>query len=164
MTQVELNWLDGTDSGRYVVCPERAVESWTYERVEELLDQHIDEYATAFPVDGHGDVLVLAGEPLPIAWLAEERVFVRPVHCPCSDAVRPLVREALRSGVWQDGPTVELTAGRYLLTDAAYDGEEMLPQGRHLAVELARGRYLVQSLVDSAPEAPFYLERLLPAR
>ncbi|MBO1414023.1 Imm21 family immunity protein [Streptomyces sp. FH025] len=164
MMHVEQGWLDGTDSGRYVVCPERAVEGWTYDRVEELMEEYIGEYATAFPVDGHGDVLVLAGEPLPIGWLAEERVFVRPVHCECSDEVRPLVREALRSGVWADGPTVELPAGRYLLTDAAYDGEDIRERGEYLSVELPPGRYLVQSLVDDSPEAPFHLERLLPAR
>ncbi|RKT19207.1 hypothetical protein BX285_3662 [Streptomyces sp. 1114.5] len=54
-----------------------AVEGWEGCR-EDLLEAAAD-YAAALPEPGHGDLLVLGGEPLPVGWLAEERVFVRPL-------------------------------------------------------------------------------------
>ncbi|MER8100890.1 hypothetical protein [Kitasatospora sp. NPDC094016] len=53
-------------------------------------EQAAADYAAAYPVPGHGDGLVLGGELLPVGWLAEERVFVRPLHFDCADDVRPL--------------------------------------------------------------------------
>ncbi|MFE6052371.1 Imm21 family immunity protein [Kitasatospora sp. NPDC056446] len=159
MMTVEQGWLDGTDSGRFVLCPEGAVAGWTGEGALEAAEA----YAAGYAVPGHGDVLVLGGEPLLVGWLAEERVFVRPLHFDCSEDVRPPVREALRSGVWEDGPVLDLIAGRYLLTDVCYDGEAIVERGEYLTVELPPGRYLVQSLVTGpGPRADFLLERLLP--
>ncbi|MEV7770617.1 Imm21 family immunity protein [Kitasatospora sp. NPDC086791] len=161
MITVAEGWLDGTDSGLFVLCPEVAVEGWA--GCEEALVEAAADYAAGWAVPGHGDVLVLGGEPLPVGWLAEERVFVRPLDVECSDAVRPLVREALRSGIWEDGPVLELTAGRYLLTDVFSDGADALASGEYLTVEVPPGRYLVQSLKAGAGQWPeFYLERLLP--
>ncbi|MFG2908825.1 Imm21 family immunity protein [Kitasatospora sp. NPDC048286] len=161
MITVEQGWLDGTDSGFFVLCPEGAVEGWA--GCEEAVVDAAAEYAVGHPVPGHGDVLVLGGEPLPVGWLAEERVFVRPLFAECSDAVRPLVREALRSGIWEDGPVLELAAGRYLLVDVFQDGTDALESGEYLTVEVPSGRYLVQSL-RAEPERwqEFLLERLLP--
>ncbi|MEU8920578.1 Imm21 family immunity protein [Kitasatospora sp. NPDC048545] len=161
MITVDVAWLDGTDSGLFVLCPEAAVERW--EGCQEALVEAAGGYAAAYPVPGYGDVLVLGGEPLPVGWLPEERVFVRPLSVECSDAVRPLVREALRSGVWEDGPVLDLAAGRHLLVDVFQDGEEALEGGEYLTVEVPPGRYLVQSLRAEAGRWPeFHLERLLP--
>ncbi|MER7771467.1 Imm21 family immunity protein [Kitasatospora sp. NPDC096140] len=154
-------WLDGTDSGLFVLLAEEAVEGW--EGCQEAVVETAGDYAAAHPVPGREAVLVLGGEPLPIGWLPEERVFVRPLLFDCSDDVRPLVREALRSGTWEDGPVLELTAGRYLLTDVFHDGPDALESSEYLTVDLPPGRYLVRSL-KAEPERweEFHLERLLP--
>ncbi|MFF3002333.1 Imm21 family immunity protein [Kitasatospora sp. NPDC057940] len=161
MLTVGQGWLDGTGPGLFVLCPEVAAGGWT--GCDEGLLEAAADYAAACPVPGHGDVLVLGGEPLLVGWLAEERVFVRPLHVDCAHDVRPLVREALRSGVWEDGPFLDLIAGRYLLTDVFDDGGAVLERGGYLTVELPPGRYLVQSLkAESDRRAQFHLERLLP--
>ncbi|MFJ3220003.1 hypothetical protein ACIPLC_29315 [Kitasatospora sp. NPDC086801] len=159
MRDTERAWLDETDLGLYVLCPEAAVAEWTGEESEELYG----EYAAALPVPRHGDTVVLAGLAMPVRWLAEDRVFVRSYSA--SDEALPDVAELLRSGAWVDGPVVELTAGRYLLADVLYEGERILATGDYLTVEVPPGRYLVQSLNDEVDElGEFFLERLLPLR
>ncbi|KJS62160.1 Imm21 family immunity protein [Streptomyces rubellomurinus] len=159
MTHTKQAWLDGTDSGWYVLCPEATAAGWTGEEA----DVFEGGYAAVHRVAGHGDLLVLGAEPLPVRWLAQERIFVRPVDLDLDDDLRPPVAEALRAGVWEDGPVAELTAGRYLLIDTVGGGAEAIELGEYLTVDLPPGRYRVQSLLITPDRpAPCYLERLVP--
>ncbi|MGW2400096.1 Imm21 family immunity protein [Kitasatospora sp. NPDC001664] len=158
-----LTWIDRTDFARYALLPEHLVSEWTGAEADDV----IGEYAEAVRFAGH-DVLVLGGEPLPIAWFPDNLVFARWIYADDDGSLRSALEPALAGGAWEDAVTVEL-GGRYVLTDAGYDGERILgldetQQSPELVrIELPAGRYLVQSLlVEPDPESAFYLERLLP--
>ncbi|MFJ9692029.1 Imm21 family immunity protein [Kitasatospora sp. NPDC101183] len=156
-----VEWLDCTDSGRYVLCPEAAVGEWTGEEAFETDGESVERC----PLPGGGETLTLAEEPLPVTWLARERVFVRPIHIGLEPAevLLPLVEQALREGCWEDGPVVELDAGRYLLADSVYEGPRIVESGEYLTVELPPGRYRVRSFWSEPPEDQVcYLEQLVP--
>ncbi|MFJ8039484.1 Imm21 family immunity protein [Kitasatospora sp. NPDC096147] len=153
-------WLDRTDSARYALLPEHLVSRWTGEEAYDAAG----EYAASVRLDDH-DVVVLGGEPLPVTWIADHLVFARWIAADDDRSLLPTVERALATGVWEDAVTLRL-GGRYVLTDAGYDGEHILGLDRADPPELLRltvpaGRYLLRSLVVD-PDAEYYLEHLLP--
>ncbi|MEU8761065.1 Imm21 family immunity protein [Streptomyces sp. NPDC048659] len=149
-------WLDGTDFARYALIPEELLPVW--EGTE--ADQVIGAYVSGFRLAGR-DVLTLGGEPLPVAWLAEELTFARWCYADDDTGLVRAVRGAAAAGGWEDGLSLEL-GGRYVLTDASYEADRMLGS-EVLRVELDPGRYRVQSLVvEPDPDTQFMLERLVP--
>ncbi|MFI5527603.1 Imm21 family immunity protein [Kitasatospora sp. NPDC051853] len=159
-----LTWLDRTDFARYALVPEQLVPEWTGGEADEV----IGEYAGAVRCAGH-DVLVLGGEPLAVTWLPEHLLFARWISADDDTSLLAGLEPALASDAWEDVVTVEL-GGRYVLTDAAYDGEHILglddteQQPELIRLELPAGRYRVQSLLlEPDPESSFQLERLLPS-
>ncbi|MFC8454023.1 Imm21 family immunity protein [Kitasatospora sp. NPDC057223] len=157
-----LTWLDRTDFARYALLPEHLVPRWAGEEVYDACG----EYATALRFEGH-DVVILGGEPLPVTWIAYALVFARRSSADDDRSLLPGVDTALASGAWEDVVTVEL-GGRYVLTDAGYDGGHIRGLDYADPPELVRvtipaGRYLLQSLlIQPDPESEYYLERLLP--
>lgn len=162
-------WLDSTDFARYALVPEELLPSWTGTEPDEVMAA----YVSAVRVAGR-DVLTLGGEPLPVAWLAESLTFARWYAADDDTGLLPAVEEAKSADGWEDVLQVDL-GGRYVLTDAADDGDRILghlrdargvrqPQGPEvLRVEVPSGRYLVQSLlVEPDPDTRFMLERLSP--
>ncbi|MFD8088237.1 hypothetical protein ACFV4F_41875, partial [Kitasatospora sp. NPDC059722] len=73
MVRSALKWIDGTDFGYYALCPEPYVASWDGTEAGDACD----EYAARVDLPGHGDVLVLGGEPLPATYFAEHLTFAR---------------------------------------------------------------------------------------
>ncbi|MFE0699853.1 Imm21 family immunity protein [Streptomyces sp. NPDC058872] len=157
-------WIDGTDFARYAPIPEELLPGWEGNEAEDV----IHECVSAFRLAGH-DVLTLGGEPLPVTWLAEPLAFARWYEADGDAGLLPAVHGAVDSDAWEDVLSVAL-GGRYVLTDAGYDADEILGSLRGarqpvaaLRVELAPGRYRVQSLtVEPAPDTRFVLDRLLP--
>lgn len=157
-------WIDCTDFARYALLPEHLVPRWTGEEAYEA----IGEYAAAVRWQEH-DVLVLAGEPLPVTWLPDHLLFARWIQADDDRSLLSGLESALASDAWKDAVTVEL-GGRYVLTDAGYDGERILgldeaqQSPELIRLELPTGRYLVQSLLfEPDPDSEFYLERLVPS-
>ncbi|MFD5922693.1 Imm21 family immunity protein [Kitasatospora sp. NPDC058201] len=115
------------------------------------------------------DVLTLGGEPLPITWIPEARVFARWYYAEDDSTLLSALEAALDSDDWEDVLDIEL-GGRYVLTDAAYSGTRIADHTGSpteipelIRVELPSGRYRVQSLIiDPDPETQWMLERLLP--
>ncbi|GAA2710239.1 MULTISPECIES: Imm21 family immunity protein [Streptomyces] len=155
-------WLDSTDTARYALVPEGALAGWV--GWEQAL-HHTSEYADAIPLPGHGDVLTLGGEPQAVTWLPDHLVFARWCYADDDTALAAAVAQAVAGDEsWADEVTVELTGGRYLLSDAGDEGEEILSSGEYLPVDLAPGRYRAQSMTVRPDEkAAFLLVRLLPA-
>ncbi|WP_195911341.1 Imm21 family immunity protein [Streptomyces kaniharaensis] len=154
-------WLESTDIARYALVPERALVGW--DGMEQAL-HHTSEYADAFPLPGHGDVLTLGGEPLAVTWLPDHLVFARWCHADDDTGLAAAVAQAIVCDEgWEDALTVDLCCGRYLLTDASYEGERITGSGEYLPVELTPGRYRAQSMtVEPDENTAFLLVRLLP--
>ncbi|CAL9417055.1 Imm21 family immunity protein [Streptomyces sp. enrichment culture] len=157
-------WLDHTDFGRYALIPEGLLPRWEGSEADEV----IDEYVSAIRVAGH-DVLTLGAEPLPVTWLAAPLIFARPYGTDDDAELLTAVRAAVAADDWEDVTSVEL-GGRYVLTDAAYDGRRVLRSLREaprqpeaLRVALPPRRYRVRSpALGPDRSAPFLLSRLLP--
>ncbi|ARF82040.1 hypothetical protein HS99_0008830 [Kitasatospora aureofaciens] len=75
------------------------------------------------PLPGHGDVLTLGGEPQAVAWLPDHLVFAGGATRTRTRASRAVAEATARDEGWEDAVTVELSGGRYLLTDASYEGD-----------------------------------------
>ncbi|MFJ2786178.1 MULTISPECIES: Imm21 family immunity protein [unclassified Streptomyces] len=115
------------------------------------------------------DVLTLGAEPLSATWLAEHLAFARWCYADDDTGLIPAVQDAAVSDSWRDVYSLEL-GGRYVLADAAYEGDRVIGslrdtqrQAEALRVELLPGHYQVQSLtIDPDPTTQFMLDRLLP--
>ncbi|MFD0277852.1 Imm21 family immunity protein [Kitasatospora sp. NPDC127111] len=155
-------WLESTDTARYALVPQGALAGWA--GWEQALP-HTTEYADAFALPGHGDVLTLGGEPLAITWLPGHLVFARWCYADDDAGLAAAVAAATAGDAgWADAVTVELSGGRYLLTDASYEGERIVSSGEYLPVDLVPGRYRAQSLtVEPDEDSAFLLVRLVPA-
>ncbi|MFB7939235.1 Imm21 family immunity protein [Streptomyces sp. NPDC056049] len=157
-------WLDSTDFARYALIPEEVLPKWEGAEAEEV----IDEYVSALRIAGR-DILTLGVEPLSVTWLAESLTFARWCYADDDTGLLSAVHAAGSADGWKDVLTLEL-GGRYVLADAAYEGDRILDSlqdaqqpAEALRVELSPGRYRVQSLiVDPDPKTQFMLERLLP--
>ncbi|MFD5766192.1 Imm21 family immunity protein [Streptomyces sp. NPDC127049] len=157
-------WLDSTDFARYVLIPEEVLPTWEGAEAEEV----IDEYVSALRMAGRG-ILTLGAEPLSVTWLAESLTFARWCYADDDTGLLSAVHAAGSADGWKDVLLLEL-GGRYVLADAAYEGDRILDSLRDaqqpaeaLRVELPPGRYRVQSLiVDPDHKTQFMLERLLP--
>ncbi|MER8042906.1 Imm21 family immunity protein [Streptomyces sp. NPDC094032] len=159
-----VTWIDGTDFARYALVPEGLLSSWEGTEADDV----IGAYVSGFRLAGR-DVLTLGAEPLAVAWLGEHLTFARWCYAEDDAGLLPAVRAAMADDGWEDVLRVEL-GGRYVLTDAFYEGDRILGclgDGRErveaVRVELPVRRYRVQSLVvEPDPDTQFMLERLLP--
>ncbi|GAA4852163.1 hypothetical protein [Kitasatospora terrestris] len=127
------SWIGGTDFGRYVPLPEAAVPTWG----GEAADEWTGEYAAAFELPGHGDVVSLGGEPLSVTWLPGVSAFARWYSADDDGGLVAAVDPLRDEPGWEDVRTVELAPGRYRL----------------------QSRTLVTATGDE-----FLLDRLLPVR
>lgn len=62
-----VNWLDGTDSGVYVLCPESRVADWEGTQGFTALE----EYVSTIVLPGHGEILTIGGEALPVTYVPD---------------------------------------------------------------------------------------------
>ncbi|WP_329382808.1 hypothetical protein OG625_20180 [Streptomyces sp. NBC_01351] len=67
-----MRWLE-TDFGLYALCPDAYVADWDGTEA----DATAADSAGRLVLPGHGDVLTLGGEPLPIACVENVMTFVR---------------------------------------------------------------------------------------
>ncbi|MEO3809908.1 Imm21 family immunity protein [Sphaerisporangium sp. B11E5] len=93
-------------------------------------------------VDGKS-ALVIWGEPLATAYLADEKILVQWMYADTEDDLLRMVGHELSAAVWQEGPSITL-AHRLVLFDAAVPGDE-LNADDVLEVELASGVYQIQT-------------------
>lgn len=156
MVRSALKWIDGTDFGYYALCPEPYVASWDGTEAGEACD----EYAARVDLPGHGDVLVLGGEPLPATYFAEHLTFARWYTAEDDLGLARAVERAMDSDGWEDACEVSLD-GDYRLMDCLVAGEDVT-EADSIRVRVPEGRYLVRSLfLDVSPEEQFMLERLV---
>ncbi len=151
------NWLDGTDFGVYVLCPESRVADW--EGTQEFTA--LEEYVSTIVLPGHGEILTIGGEALPVTYVPDYLTFVQNIGSDEGIDLPAEVARTMDARGWQD--TVEISlGGRYGLVDAlvpaAGTEEEYV-----LWVEIPDGHYRVQSLDLDLPLGEFRLHRLTSA-
>ncbi|WP_084597901.1 Imm21 family immunity protein [Micromonospora chokoriensis] len=143
-----LPWVE-SGGGPLIVVPSSALTEWKGASVDE--PDSWGDYDRACRVDGDvgvvdvGDeqALVLADEPASTTYLPDRRIFVRWL-CANSEAdVVRLVPRAVEIADWEDAGTWT-TSGPAELFDSAYHGGG-LEYTTHLAVDLARGTYLIRT-------------------
>ncbi|MFI5800726.1 Imm21 family immunity protein [Streptomyces sp. NPDC051677] len=138
-----MTWLE-TEGGPFIVVPRTALPHWSgtegdYDRACEVMDL---VGVLALP-DG-AEALVLGDEPLSTAYLPECRVLVRWCYAQSEDGVADFIRAGLPTAEWEEGPSLS-TTGELVMFDAAYFGTEAGTFTDSAAVELAAGRYRVDS-------------------
>ncbi|WP_433263253.1 Imm21 family immunity protein [Micromonospora vinacea] len=143
-----LPWVD-SGGGPLIVVPTTALDEWDGASDDD--DDSWGDYDRACRVDGHVGVievgaaqaLVLADEPASTTYLPDRRVFVRWLHAASEAEVVRLVPRAVEVADWEDAGTWT-TSGPAELFDSAYSGDG-LEHTTHLAVDLARGTYLIRT-------------------
>ncbi|UQA35621.1 MULTISPECIES: Imm21 family immunity protein [unclassified Streptomyces] len=150
-----MRWID-TDFGLYALCPDAYVADWEGTEADAVAADSVGMVS----LTGHGDVLTLGGEPLPVAYLQNVRTFVRWVAADDDHGLEEAVEAAGGSSDWQDLFEIALD-GRYTLLDSAMSGSEV-EDSEIIRIDLPKGNYLVQSLtVSPDDESEFQLERLV---
>ena len=152
-----MKWIDGTDFGYYVLCPESHVAAW--DCTDEFMDV-FDDYVGRVVLAGLGDVLVLGGEALPATYLDHQMTFVRWYAAEDDSGLDQAVDQAMGSDGWKDAFEVSL-GGSYRLMDGLVAGYDVA-ESDTIRVHIPEGRYLVQSLfIEAFPDDQFMLERLV---
>ncbi|MEW2429213.1 Imm21 family immunity protein [Micromonospora sp. NPDC047644] len=144
-----LPWVD-SGGGPLIVVPTTALGEW---KGASDGDGSWDDYDRACRIDGYVGVLevgadqalVLADEPASTTYLPDRRIFVRWLYADSEAEVVRLVPRALEIADWQDAGTWT-TSGPAELFDSGYTGDG-LKHTTHLAVDLARGTYLIRTAV-----------------
>ncbi|MEU9292479.1 Imm21 family immunity protein [Streptomyces sp. NPDC048266] len=150
-----MRWLE-TDFGLYALCPDFYVADWNGTEADATAADSVGKIV----LPGHGDVLTLGGEPLPIAYLQDVMTFVRWVAAEDDHEVERAVEAAAGSADWQDLFEISL-GGRYTLLDSATKGSEV-EESDVFHVDIPEGRYRVQSLsIAPSDDAEFQLDRLV---
>ncbi|MFD3329499.1 Imm21 family immunity protein [Streptomyces sp. NPDC058701] len=140
---MSLTWLE-TEGGPFIVVPRTALLHWSgtdgdYDRACEVMD-----IVGVLALSDGAEALVLGDEPLSTAYLPEHRVLVRWCYAESEDAVADIIRAGLPTTDWEEGPVLS-TTGELLLFDAAYFGSEAGTLTASTVLELAAGRYRVDS-------------------
>ncbi|WP_055599633.1 Imm21 family immunity protein [Streptomyces aureus] len=145
-----------TDFGLYALCPDSYVADWNGTEADATAADSVGKVV----LPGHGEVLTLGGEPLPIAFLQDIMTFVRWVAADDDQEVERAVEAAAGSVDWQDLFEIAL-GGRYTLLDSATNGSEVEePEVFHVGIP--EGRYRVQSLeIPPSDDAGFKFDRLV---
>ncbi|MFF6904261.1 Imm21 family immunity protein [Streptomyces hydrogenans] len=90
------------------------------------------------------EALVLGDEPLSTAYLPEHRVLVRWHYAESGEGVADIIRNGLPTAEWEEGPVLS-TTGELVMFDAAYFGTEVGTLTDSTTLDLAAGRYRVDS-------------------
>lgn len=141
---MSLTWLE-TGGGPFIVVPRVALPHWSggdggdYDRACEVMD---GVGVLALP-DG-AEALVLGDEPLSTAYLPELRVLVRWHYAESEEGVADIIRAGLATAEWEEGPVLG-TPGDLVMFDAAYFGTEVGTLTDGTVLDLAAGRYRVDS-------------------
>ncbi|MFD7627000.1 Imm21 family immunity protein [Streptomyces sp. NPDC059851] len=149
-----MNWLDGTDFGYYALCPAGYVPDWDGTEAHTELEAYINKIL----LPGHGEVLTIGGEALPVAYLPESMTFVQNVGSDESIDLHGEVERAMTAPGWQDAVEIVL-GGQYALIDALVPGADT-EEEYMLRLDVPHGRYRVQSSYLEHPLGEFYLHRL----
>ncbi|MFC9329602.1 Imm21 family immunity protein [Kitasatospora sp. NPDC057015] len=153
---VTLKWIDETDFGYYALCPEAGVAAWDGTEALDACSAYVGRVGLA----GHGDVLVLGGEPLPATYLDRQMTFVRWYAAVDDSGLEHAVDQAMGSDGWEDAIEISL-GGSYRLMDCLNDGEGVTETDT-IRIHIPQGRYLVQSLfIEPSSDEQFMLERLV---
>lgn len=151
-----VKWIDETDSGCYALCPESYVTAWDGAEAGDVSG----EYVGRVVLPGHGDVLILGGEPLPVTYLDRPMTFVRWYAAEDDGGLERAVDQVMSSDAWEDVFELSL-GGSYRLLDCLVSGDETA-EADTIRVTVPQGRYLVQSLlIEPSSDAQFMLERLV---
>ncbi|MFE2879035.1 Imm21 family immunity protein [Streptomyces roseus] len=140
---MSLTWLE-TEGGPFVVVPRTALPHWSgtegdYDRACEVMD-----FVGVLAMPDGAEALVLGDEPLSTAYLPEHRVLVRWYYAESEEGVADIIRAGLASAEWKAGPVLG-TTGELVMFDAAHFGTEVGTLTDSTALELAAGRYRVDS-------------------
>ncbi|MFI5476710.1 Imm21 family immunity protein [Streptomyces cacaoi] len=140
---MSLTWLE-TEGGPFIVVPRTALPHWSgtegdYDRACEVMD-----FVGVLALPDEAEALVLGDEPLTTAYLPEYRVLVRWCYAESEDGVADFIRAGLPTAEWEEGPVLS-TTGELVMFDAAYFGTEVGTLTDSTALELAAGRYRVDS-------------------
>ncbi|MFF1867697.1 Imm21 family immunity protein [Kitasatospora herbaricolor] len=153
---VTVKWIDGTDFGYYVLCPESHVAAWDG---SEFMDA-FEDYVGRVTLAGLGDVPVLGGEALPVTYLDHRMTFVRKYAAEDDGGLEHAVDQAMGSDGWTDAFEISL-GGNYRLMDCMVAGGDVA-ESDTIRVHIPEGRYLVRSLFFEAFSGDqFLLERLV---
>ncbi|WP_338692660.1 Imm21 family immunity protein [Streptomyces sp. Q6] len=140
---MSLTWLD-TEGGPYIVVPRTALPHWSgtegdYDRACDVMD-----FVGVLALPDGAEALVLGDEPLSTAYLPEHRVLVRWYYGESKEGVADIIRAGLATAEWEEGPVLS-TTGELVMFYAAYFGTEVGTLADSTALELAAGRYRVDS-------------------
>ncbi|WP_345039353.1 Imm21 family immunity protein [Streptomyces sannanensis] len=152
-----MRWLE-TDFGLYVLCPNAYVADWDGTEADAVAADSVGKIS----LPGHGDVVTLGGEPLPIAYIQHAMTFVRWVAADDDQGLERAVEAARESSDWQDLFEIALE-GRYTLLDSAMRGSDV-SDSDIFRIDVPKGKYRVQSLsIFPGDESEFRLDRLILA-
>ncbi|MBW5254631.1 hypothetical protein JGS39_37705 [Streptomyces sp. P01-B04] len=140
---MSLTWLD-TEGGPFIVVPRTALPYWSgtegdYDRACE-----VTYFVGALELSDGSEALVLGDEPLSTAYFPEHRVLVRRHYAESGEGVTDIVRAGLPTAEWTEGPVLS-TTGELVMIDAAYFGTEVGTLTGSATLDLAAGRYRVDS-------------------
>ncbi|WP_326594227.1 Imm21 family immunity protein [Streptomyces sp. NBC_01294] len=140
---MSLTWLE-TEGGPFIVVPRTALPHWSgtegdYDRACEVM-----EFVGVLALPDGAEALVLGDEPLSTAYLPEHRVLVRWHYAESEEGVADIIRAGLATAEWEEGPVLS-TTGELVMFGAAYFGTEVGTLTDSTALELAAGRYRVDS-------------------
>ncbi|CAL9325002.1 Imm21 family immunity protein [Streptomyces sp. SudanB91_2054] len=140
---MSLTWLD-TEGGPFIVVPRTALAHWSgtegdYDRACEVMD-----FVGVLELLGGAEALVLGEEPLSTAYLPEHRALVRWHYAESGKGVADIIRTGLPNAEWEEGPVLS-TTGELVMFDAAYFGTKVGTLTDSTTVDLAAGRYRVES-------------------
>ncbi|MFC8950029.1 MULTISPECIES: Imm21 family immunity protein [Streptomyces] len=140
---MSLTWLD-TEGGPFIVVPRTALAHWSgtegdYDRACEVVD-----FVGVLELLDGAEALVLGDEPLSTAYLPEHRALVRWHYAESGKGAADIIRTGLPNAEWEEGPVLS-TTGELVMFDAAYFGTEVGTLTNSTTVDLAAGRYRVES-------------------
>ncbi|MFB7457019.1 Imm21 family immunity protein [Streptomyces sp. NPDC056188] len=140
---MSLTWLE-TEGGPFIVVPRTSLSHWSgtegdYDRACEVMD-----FAGVLALPDGAEALVLGDEPLSTAYLPAHRVLVRWYYAESEEGVADIIRAGLANAEWEEGPVLS-TTGELVMFDAAYFGTEVGTLADSTILELAAGRYRVDS-------------------
>ncbi|MFD4609627.1 MULTISPECIES: Imm21 family immunity protein [unclassified Streptomyces] len=140
---MSLTWLE-TEGGPFIVVPRTSLSHWSgtegdYDRACEVMD-----FAGVLALPDGAEALVLGDEPLSTAYLPAHRVLVRWYYAESEEGVADIIRAGLANAEWEEGPVLS-TTGELVMFDAAYFGTEVGTLADSTTLELAAGRYRVDS-------------------
>ncbi|GLV88330.1 hypothetical protein Slala03_80190 [Streptomyces lavendulae subsp. lavendulae] len=140
---MSLTWLD-TEGGPFIVVPRTALAHWSgtegdYDRACEVMD-----LVGVLELPDEAEALVLGDEPLSTAYLPEHRVLVRWHYAESREGVADIIRTGLPTAEWKEGPVLS-TTGELVMFDAAYFGTEVGTLTDSTTLDIAAGRYRVDS-------------------